>query len=144
MNIFDFFHLIGGFEIFNNLSLFLLNSDLFLVKLFDKLRFFLIVEFHIIIKLLNLVIGLYNEILEINGSLFVPLNLLLDFPHFGELRLFVELLLFEFILYFIDFLVLKSLELLYVLIHLDVGSLIINIVFIAKLFIFTLKSLSLI
>ena len=58
-----------------------------------------------------MVIGLNDEVFEVNGSLFVSLNFFLDFAHPGEFGLFSEFLGFQFIFELSDFLVLKSLEL---------------------------------
>ncbi len=91
MNVLDFLHLISGFEVVDDLCLFLLNAELLILEFVDKGESLLVVENDIMVEFFDLISGLNDEVFEIDGPLFVPFDFLLDFPHPRELGLLSEL-----------------------------------------------------
>lgn len=66
VDVLNFFHFIRGFEVLDNQCLFVFDDLLFLLKLFDQMRFFVIILDNITAQLLDLIVGLNNQILKID------------------------------------------------------------------------------
>lgn len=82
VDVLNFFHLICGFEVLDDQCLLVFDDLLFLLELFDQMHFFVIILDNITAQLLDLVVGLDNEVLKVDQPLLVSINFLFSFSDF--------------------------------------------------------------
>lgn len=79
VDILDFFHLAGCFEILDNLGLFFLNCQFLFLEFLYETILFIVIKVNIAVELFNLVSGLNNKVFKIDGPFLESFNFFLDF-----------------------------------------------------------------